>query len=1035
MLRRLGVRGKFLATLAMPILVLALVAGWVSVDSLRSARTASQTADLVSSLAAQDVAGTAFAAERSLNIAASLGIPGAREGMETAIAQTTQALEERAAVFRAVDTDALDVRVRRAVSATMADLSQIKLLQEQVLAGTIGEQEASRQYGEYVDDALEVARELAGTTDDRVLAQHLDAYVAMDETMLDVVYERPIVGGLFAGAAAGQVDPALALRAVTTADATTRQFDATAKLLDRLPNGHRLPRLDGDLGAVRAAVTSGDPSTVDPQLAAQWSQLTQDWVDAAQPERDSVRTETVDFAEWRADQARNSAYATIGGAFGVLVLSVLIALGLARRIVRPLRRLTAATAEIRDRLPQMVEQMAVPGQAPTVELFEIPVESRDEIGRLAESFNDVNATTVQVAREQAALRGSIAEMFVNVARRDQVLLNRQLAFLDELERTEEDPSALASLFRLDHLATRMRRNAESLLVLAGIDAGRKVRAPMPLSDVIRTASSEIELYDRVHLDLPVDPLMLGHHALGAAHLLAELLENATMFSEPHTAVEVATSSAEGYFVVTIRDHGLGMTGAEIAEANRRVASRTAQDAVGAQRLGLYVVGRIADRLGAAISFAAGSSADDSSGAGTLVTVAFPVGLFLPDDAVVLPEPTDPLAISAPMPVAAPLAPAPAPAPATAPAPEPTYTAVDLNALTDGTTTAGMPRRRTTTQEPVPSEPAPVAPLVRRSAPAEQPELEHLVLPPLEAPVLAAELTAVDGAWAPVTAAAGAPAEARPVLPSRTRSAEPVPAVEPQPESLPTMAVQERSAFFTSFRSLSELDETVGTSMHLDAVVEDPAAVPGPAEITVPAEIVPAQPATPAAAVVTESVAPAPVIPAPAPVGPVSPVPAPDLVARTPVFANSAAVDEPVSNSVYGRSVLPLRSASDALADPLDPYAIPDTLEARSEWMASAVLYEEMSALLRRGVFAEQAAAIAANTADDAPYRPVLIGEDARGLLRRGADSPDGGTVNPATDRFTARIERDPEQVRSRFSAFQSATALARSLDEADWPST
>ena len=112
-----------------------------------------------------------------------------------------------------------------------------------------------------------------------------------------------------------------------------------------------------------------------------------------------------------------------------------------------------------------------------------PGDSEDEVGQLAAAFNSVNATTVQVAQEQAALRGSIAEMFVNVARRDQVLLNRQLSFIDSLERAEEDPSTLANLFRLDHLATRMRRNAESLLVLAGIDSGRRLRDAMPLSDV------------------------------------------------------------------------------------------------------------------------------------------------------------------------------------------------------------------------------------------------------------------------------------------------------------------------------------------------------------------------------------------------------------------------------------------------------------------------------------------------------------------------------------------------------------------------
>ncbi len=640
MLRRLGVRGKILLTLAMPILVLTLAAGWVTWTSLQSARAASQTADLVASLAAQDSAGSAFAAERSLNIAASLGIPGAKEGLEAAIAQTDAALDAREKALENLDTDALDVRVRRAISATIADRGQIGKLEEQVLAGTIPEQSATAAYGRYIENALDVANELAATTEDSTLRQRLETYVAMDRAMLAVVYERPIVGGVLAGAATGNVDQGLVLRMVSTIQSTSASYATAQDSLDHIPGGHRLPAFDGDLGAIRTALGTGDLQSLDPAAAASWSQLTDDWVKNAQPIRDAVRDDTSAFARWLSDGQRQTAVYMAGGAFGLLALTLLIAFAVSRRIVNPLRRLTVATGEIRDRLPRMVEEMAVPGQTSQVDLYEIPVESRDEIGRLAQSFNDVNATTVAVAKEQAALRGSIAEMFVNVARRDQVLLNRQLAFLDELERSEEDPSTLSNLFRLDHLATRMRRNAESLLVLAGIDSGRRVRQPMPVSDVVRTASSEIELYDRVRLDLDVDPLMLGHNALNAAHLLAELLENATMFSEPHTPVEVAVGRDQRGIVVTVRDHGLGMTPEEIADANVKVSSRSAQDAVGAQRLGLFVVGRLAERLGAVLTFGTGPD-----GTGTLVTVVFPPALFVPDDAVPLPQPTDPLEVA------------------------------------------------------------------------------------------------------------------------------------------------------------------------------------------------------------------------------------------------------------------------------------------------------------------------------------------------------------------------------------------------------
>ena len=154
----------------------------------------------------------------------------------------------------------------------------------------------------------------------------------------------------------------------------------------------------------------------------------------------------------------------------------MLAVGLARRITRPLRRLTVAAGEVGRELPAMVERMQTPGEGPGVVVEPIPVESRDEIGRLAVAFNTVNEVTVEVAQEQAALRASIAEMFVNVARRNQVLLGRQLKALDQMEAHEADPDVLQRLFTLDHLATRMRRNAESLLVLAGIDSTRRLRS-------------------------------------------------------------------------------------------------------------------------------------------------------------------------------------------------------------------------------------------------------------------------------------------------------------------------------------------------------------------------------------------------------------------------------------------------------------------------------------------------------------------------------------------------------------------------------
>ncbi|BDZ42357.1 hypothetical protein GCM10025865_16560 [Paraoerskovia sediminicola] len=510
--------------------------------------------------------------------------------------------------------------------------------------------------------------------------------------------------------------------------------------------------------------------------------------------RDGVRTDTLDLADSTATAAATTAWVTIGIAILSFLLSLLIAGFIASRIVRPLRHLTTAAKELQTQLPVLVEQVSVPGQGPRLSIDPIAVESSDEVGQLAEAFNDVNSTTVQVAREQAALRGSIAEMFVNVARRDQVLLNRQLAFLDDLERAEEDAGTLSNLFRLDHLATRMRRNAESLLVLAGIDSGRRIRQPMPASDVIRTASSEIELYDRVRLHLAVDPHMLGHNALNAAHLLAELIENATNFSEPHTPVEVSVAQDEHAVTITVRDHGLGMSPAELAEATRRVRTTGATDVVGAQRLGLYVVGRLAGKLQADVSF------DSAAEGGTVASVTFPAALFVADRDRPLPSPTDPLSahtqaaagqLGSPAPSAErsrPSAPGSSITPASAaalaaglpvrrdagssapvPAVEsadpgsttgeaPVVREVDLDALTDGTTSTGMPRRRA------------------RSADSSADDRD-IVLPPLEQAEVSDDLDGAD-LWAPPSPAA--PSGAPGGLPTRgRRAAEPQAPAEPE----------------------------------------------------------------------------------------------------------------------------------------------------------------------------------------------------------------------------------------------------------------
>jgi PAS domain S-box-containing protein len=202
--------------------------------------------------------------------------------------------------------------------------------------------------------------------------------------------------------------------------------------------------------------------------------------------------------------------------------------------------------------------------------------------------------------EQAALRQSISDLLHNLARRSQGLVDRQLELIDELERNEVDPDRLQELFRMDHLATRMRRNVENLIVLSGVDQHRRWRESVPLRDVVEAAVAEVEEYSRVQVTGIHDLTLAGQAASDVAHLLAELVENATSFSSPATRVEVSGGPTGNGYVLEIEDHGIGMSDAELAEANRRLAEPLAAHVAVSRMMGFHVVGRLAARHGISV---------------------------------------------------------------------------------------------------------------------------------------------------------------------------------------------------------------------------------------------------------------------------------------------------------------------------------------------------------------------------------------------------------------------------------------------------
>jgi HAMP domain-containing protein len=277
-----------------------------------------------------------------------------------------------------------------------------------------------------------------------------------------------------------------------------------------------------------------------------------------------------------------------------LVVALLGALAIAQSMVRPLQRLRRNALEVaQERLPEAVHQTAA-GQT-DVEVVRIGGTARDEIGEVARAFDSIHLAAIDLATEQAALRRSISEMFLNLARRSQTLIDRLLEQLDDLER-EADADTLEKLFGVDHLATRLRRTAEGLIVLSGApEPPRRWVEPIPLMDVVRAAVQEVEDYQRVEV-LPIDNVQLTGYAVSeVVHLLAELIENATRFSPPGTVVRIGGQPSGSGHVIEIEDRGIGMSDLELERANERLTNPPAVDAAVARQLGLAVIGRLARR--------------------------------------------------------------------------------------------------------------------------------------------------------------------------------------------------------------------------------------------------------------------------------------------------------------------------------------------------------------------------------------------------------------------------------------------------------
>ncbi len=318
--------------------------------------------------------------------------------------------------------------------------------------------------------------------------------------------------------------------------------------------------------------------------------------------------------------------AVLAGGLGLLavIASVFLLVWFGRKVTRDMTGLNNSVRGMaEERLPRVVERLRRGEDVDVLAESPAPaISGITEVSRIAESFATVQAAAVTAAVDQARLRKGVNQVFLNISMRNQSLLHRQLGMLDSMERRTSEPEALADLFRIDHLTTRMRRHAEGLIILSGSVPGRGWRDPVPVIDVMRAAVAEVEDYVRVDVNSESDDLVAGSAVSDVIHLIAELVENAAVFSPPNTRIEVRAERVGTGLVAEVEDRGLGLSAEELADINRRLANAPEFDLARSDQLGLYVVSQLATRHDIRVSLRR------SVYGGTTAVVLLPFGVIV-----------------------------------------------------------------------------------------------------------------------------------------------------------------------------------------------------------------------------------------------------------------------------------------------------------------------------------------------------------------------------------------------------------------------
>ncbi|MCP2361209.1 signal transduction histidine kinase [Nonomuraea thailandensis] len=498
---------------------------------------------------------------------------------------------------------------RRTFDRIEVRLSQLPSLRQTVVGSELPPLPTVEKYSETIADMLQIYDELGqGSTDEQLIATasalraiaRAQEQASKQRALLTIAlvrgeFEEPEFNAFLDARSRRESERSAFITAATSAQ--RQNFDNTvasrkiglaelyisrAVLLNN--NGQSLRRLDNKTVNDTDSWFDAISETVDRHHQVQKSLSEQ------------VATRSADVAS--AD--RQLAAINIGIVIALLVLVLAITALMAGSLVRPLRRLRGDALKIAGHtLPDLVRQLRNTDVDPDqLRVPPIEINSRDEIGEVARAFDEVHREAVRLAGEESKLRSNVNAMFVNLSRRSQTLVERQITLIDGLEQGEQDEQRLGNLFKLDHLATRMRRNSENLLVLAGQEPPRRWSQPVKLVDVARASLSEVENYERVVLEVPEGVSIAGQAVNDVIHLRAELIENALSFSPRETRVPVSGSRIDGGgIMLSISDSGIGMTGEELAQANERLTDAPTVDVSVSRRMGLFVVARLAHRHG------------------------------------------------------------------------------------------------------------------------------------------------------------------------------------------------------------------------------------------------------------------------------------------------------------------------------------------------------------------------------------------------------------------------------------------------------